>query len=1207
MRPVHRLLLAMLWWVAPAPAQPTPSAAPASVEARQIQLAPGLQLDVWAAEPQLYNPVAFSLAAIPSPIGKPGIAAYIAETHRYGISVLDITQNTPWLLNDLSFRTVEQRGEFLKSRFATNAAILTSTSEIVRAVSDTDGDHRADDSAVFADQFQSVLDGTAAGVLARGRDVWFANIPALYRLRVPGPEPKTPPPPSRHTLAYGFGVHIGVTGHDLHGLVFGPDGRLYMSFGDRGLSITHPDGRRIDLPDTGGVLRCEPSGRDLEVYCIGLRNPQELAFDDFGNLFTVDNDTAGADECRVLHLVPGADYGWRASYQHMKGFGPWVQEELWRGGLDGILPPVGTVSQGPAGLTYYPGTGFGSRFKSQFLHCDFPGGVWAFDVRPEGASFRLGKKEKIAWNCWPTDVEFGPDGALYVLDWVAGWNMPRKGRIYRITDRAPSETETAIVPEVHAFLGRDLASESESALLKTLAHADRRVRMAAQTELARRGEKSFAGLRSFAFENSATIPRLHALWAIGHIVRGVDAGRAGDDLSDALASMIRLLDDRDEHVRSQAALLLGEAGLLNSDQAIAELTRDSATLPRLRAAQAMTRLFDGGRAALTVDQKLGRWLEEKLPAVGRVVSRHFQVGVSFHPNGPVILEMVRSNRTADPVLRHAAAQHWVRLERAEATWASYRGLTPFLTNCIVDPSIEVRHTALLALRELKAPEMSRLLTDAEPTLVLQAARAINDVPIPDAYPDLAAMLEVLDRPGTQPSTKAPQPARSLHEQIGRRALNAHYRLGAATDAGALTSFASDKAPKPGLDPDLHVRLRAEALFLLGAWEVLPASPGQVPVFPKADPNHGAVPSVNPENWPGWFDRVVGLWNPLHPRPATVARDALAPKLDVLLRDSIPQVAEAALDAAIRLNLSSAAPTLLALSDPATPAVLRRRIPAALASWNAPELAEALRRALADPDPATRAASVPYLDRLGTGDALPILTNLVQLASLHTNSEPLRLGQAAWSALGKIQTSPSVQALFIRSLNEASAGRFRPELELDLLEAARSQNHAALDTALRQRQASLDPKDPLATWREVLTGGDAVRGRAIFFESPETQCSRCHKVGNEGGIVGPALDGIGNRLDRRQLLDAILHPNAQISPGFENVLITLRDGREISGILRSESPAELKVVSVDAGESVVPTGQILERRRTLSAMPEGLADLLQRRQLRDLLEYLSSLR
>lgn len=182
------------------------------------------------------------------------------------------------MLNDLSFRTVADRSAFLSSQFATNLSSLTLDSEIVRRVEDRDGDHRAETSTIFASDFRSVADGTAAGVLAVSTNVWFANIPHLWQVDASTASAGSVPPgaegtPARKSLAFGFGVHIGVTGHDLHGLVLGPDGRLYMSFGDRGIAVTNTLGVSIQLPDTGGVLRCEPDGRSLEVFCTGLRHP----------------------------------------------------------------------------------------------------------------------------------------------------------------------------------------------------------------------------------------------------------------------------------------------------------------------------------------------------------------------------------------------------------------------------------------------------------------------------------------------------------------------------------------------------------------------------------------------------------------------------------------------------------------------------------------------------------------------------------------------------------------------------------------------------------------------------------------------------------------------------------------------------------------------------------------------------------------------
>ncbi|MFM8360126.1 MAG: glucose dehydrogenase, partial [Verrucomicrobiota bacterium] len=250
-----------------------PGFAAAAEQAAGFQLQPGLRLDVWAAEPQLSNGVAFAFDGR----GR----AYIAETHRWNTSIFDITQRTNWLLADMAFRSVADRVEFLEAQFAAvDPDLLTRDSERVRRVEDRDGDGKADHSEVFADGFNTPADGTAAGVLATAGRVFFANIPSLWSLEEKAGPAEAPgrPKVERSALATGFGVHIGVSGHDLHGLIRGPDGRLYFSFGDRGVCLTNREGAVIHLPDTGGVLRCEPDGSNLELFCFGLRNPQELAF-----------------------------------------------------------------------------------------------------------------------------------------------------------------------------------------------------------------------------------------------------------------------------------------------------------------------------------------------------------------------------------------------------------------------------------------------------------------------------------------------------------------------------------------------------------------------------------------------------------------------------------------------------------------------------------------------------------------------------------------------------------------------------------------------------------------------------------------------------------------------------------------------------------------------------------------------------------------
>ncbi|MEZ5974990.1 MAG: PQQ-dependent sugar dehydrogenase, partial [Planctomycetota bacterium] len=302
----------------------TPKVLPASDEGQaaieRFEIPAGYRVFQWAAEPDLANPVAFDVDAKG--------AVYVAETYRQETEgVPDNRSHRYWTQDDLRCQTVEDRGAMYLKHHPEYATEWTDQVDRIVKLVDSDGDGKADRRTVFATGFNDLLDGTGAGVLARGDTVWFTCIPKLWQLR---DEDGDGVAEQRTALHHGYGVRVALRGHDLHGLVVGPDKRLYFSVGDRGYNVETAEGRHLLAPGSGAVFRCELDGSDLQVFATGLRNPQELAFDAYGNLFTGDNNCDAGDSARLVYVMEGGDCGWSMNYQYIPDRGPWMSEGWWK-------------------------------------------------------------------------------------------------------------------------------------------------------------------------------------------------------------------------------------------------------------------------------------------------------------------------------------------------------------------------------------------------------------------------------------------------------------------------------------------------------------------------------------------------------------------------------------------------------------------------------------------------------------------------------------------------------------------------------------------------------------------------------------------------------------------------------------------------------------------------------------------------------------
>jgi quinoprotein glucose dehydrogenase len=1106
--PAALSLILMLIFAPAAGADDDPAAVkPASDEGRRaiagFRVPAGLKVELFAAEPLVANPVAFAIDE--------KNRFYVAETFRLHHGVTDTRQHMNWLDDDLASRTVADRvamyRKFLKPEVF---ASYGEQEDRIRLVEDRDGDGSAETATVFAAGFRDPSVGLGAGLLARRGTVWYTNIPDLWILRDADGDGQAD---ERESVQTGYGVHVGFLGHDLHGLTWGPDGRLYFTIGDRAMNVTTKDGKAVVQLDSGSVLRCDADGSNLEVFATGLRNPQELAFNELGDLFTCDNNSDGGDRARWVHLVEGGDSGWRIGYQFIErpnSRGPWNAEKLWHprpaNTASYLLPPLANLSDGPSGLTYHPGVAaLPDELRGTFFLADFRGsasisGLRTVRLKPRGAGYEVAEQGQHLWGLEATDVDFGTDGALYVSDWVQGWDQSGKGRIYRVADA--SRPPDPAVERVRTLLAEGMADRPHKELAELLAHDDQRIRREAQFELverakndrrARRGLIPEAFLTAVAYTNPSRLARLHATWGLGQLHR--------EGSSDAARALIALLRDRDEEVRAQAARALADSGRKNESARapLVELLHDGSPRARFHAAVALS--------------KLG-------------------IGTELAP----VLTMLRENNEADPYLQHAGVLALASVADPSA-----------LGDVARDDSVAVRLAALLAWRRLGSPEVARFLADPEPRLVLEAARAIGDVPIAEALPSLAAL----------------QVTGSTSPFVLRRVLAANARLGGEKGAEVLATMAARS--------DLPTAIRAEAIDALGQW---------------------AKPSGR--------DRIVGLWRPIDPRDAAPAVAALLPRLPGLLADSPGAVRRAASRATARLGIGDVAPLLLALIDDAK-AESESRVEAlrALRELNDPRLDEAALRAADDGDGSLRTEALRILASSRPAEALKRIGPALKLGSVRDRQDSLAI-------LGAVE-DPEADRIVAGLLEDLVANRIEPELRLDVLLAARGREDAAVRDRLAQYESSRPKDDPIAAFREALAGGDRERGRTLFRENAAVYCLRCHKIDGDGGEVGPDLTGIGTKQSREYLLESIVAPNAKISEGFDSLVVALNDGQIVGGIVKGQDGGRLTLVTPEGQLLTIAEEDIEDRKRGPSAMPEDLVTRLSPSDVRDLVEFLAGSR
>ena len=445
---------------------------------------PGLQVELFAAEPMLINPTAIDV----DDLGR----VWVAEAVNY------------------------RRKNF-------NRPILREAGDRIVVLTDTDGDGKADKSEVFyqGQELYGPLSVLAIPQVKAGKKVGYrvlvAQSPDILEFTCSGDAPKADGPPKKFLTGFGGFDHD----HGVHGLHIGPDGKLYFTVGDqgvKGLQAADGKGRKFVSNSTdcqaGTVWRCDLQGNNIELIAHNFRNNYEACVDSFGEIWCSDNDDDGNQQTRICHVLPGGNYGY---FPRGAGQSHWHEEQ------PGIVHKTLRTGFGsPTGIQFYEGSLLPKQYHNTLLHTDAgPRELRAFTRKPKGAGYELDKVNMLtSTDTWfrPSDVCTAPDGSVFVADWydpgVGGHGMGdhTRGRIYRVT---PAGHKGYKVPEVNLaavkYEGYREAFQSPNLAVRALAFQSAQLQGAdAITAIAN------AILNGGRFSKSTLSARLFALAATTH-------------------------------------------------------------------------------------------------------------------------------------------------------------------------------------------------------------------------------------------------------------------------------------------------------------------------------------------------------------------------------------------------------------------------------------------------------------------------------------------------------------------------------------------------------------------------------------------------------------------------------------------------------------------------------------------------------------------
>ncbi len=465
-------------------------------------------------------------------------------------------------------------------------------------------------------------------------------------------------------------------------------------------------------------------------------------------------------------------------------------------------------------------------------------------------------------------------------------------------------------------------------------------------------------------------------------------------------------------------------------------------------------------------------------------------------------------------------------------------------------STALRTAAVVALRRMKHPEIEDFLNDQDEYIIAETARAINDdYSIPEALPALAELLKNTE---------------STNEVIIRRSINACVRVGRDSDLTRLVNYA--------LNLEAPDEMREEVIKALSSW---------------------TAPSV--------LDRVDGRYRGEIERDDKQLKAIFSPKLSQLLSEENSEIQKATLDAAAKLNALDLSDQIEKLFINSKSSSIRKSALNSLVKLSPDHLDKIIELGLKDRSYSVRSAALSAISSsdISDKDAVPLFITV-----LNKENANIREVQAALKGLGSIK-EPSSESALLDQFEKLKNGHLKEEVHLDLISAMEEHGTEELKSKLTSHFLDLS-SDPLGEYLAALEGGDSRIGRDLFYGHEAAQCVRCHSIYEWGGDAGPGLGDVGQRLDKREILESMVMPSATLSSGYEVVSLALKGNESVAGYVKNEND---QIISIEKGNKEyieVNKSDILERTNIPSSMPD-MSRILSKTEIRDLIAFLGGLK